>query len=59
MEIRGEIDAVCNASRAILVFFESEEKLMTFYNSSELSSIKHDVQIITEKVSVKDRELVY
>ncbi|CAF1002767.1 unnamed protein product [Adineta steineri] len=57
MEIRGELDAVCHASRAILVFFESEEKLMTFYNSSELSSIKHDVQIITEKVSVKEREL--
>ncbi|CAF3541480.1 unnamed protein product [Rotaria socialis] len=57
MEIRGEIDAVCHASRAILVFFESEEKLITFYNSSELSSIKHDVQIITETVSVKEREL--
>ena len=25
MEIRGEIDMVCNANRAILVFFESEE----------------------------------
>ncbi|CAF1621850.1 unnamed protein product [Rotaria sp. Silwood1] len=57
MEIREEINAVCHASRAILVFFESEEKLITFYNSSELSSIKHDVQIITEKVSVKEREL--
>ncbi|CAF1002734.1 unnamed protein product [Adineta steineri] len=57
MEINGEIDLVCNASRAILVFFESEEKLMTFYNSVELSSKKKDVQIITEKVSVKDREL--
>ncbi|CAF4816735.1 unnamed protein product, partial [Rotaria sp. Silwood2] len=57
MEIRGEINAVCHASRAILVFFESEEKLITFYNSSELSSIKQDVQIITEKVSVKEREL--
>ena len=57
MEIRGEIDATCRAGRAILIFFESEEKLLTFYNSSELSSIKQDVQIITEKVSVKDREL--
>ncbi|CAF3594708.1 unnamed protein product [Rotaria socialis] len=33
------------------------KKLITFYNSSELSSIKHDVQIITETVSVKEREL--
>ncbi|CAF4940854.1 unnamed protein product, partial [Rotaria sp. Silwood2] len=38
MRIRGEIDAICNASRAILVFFESEIKLMKFYNSDELSS---------------------
>ncbi|CAF1609441.1 unnamed protein product [Didymodactylos carnosus] len=57
MEIRGEIQIVCNASRAILVFFESEEKLIAFYNSSELSSIKQDVQIIMEKVNVKEREL--
>ncbi|CAF5223507.1 unnamed protein product, partial [Rotaria magnacalcarata] len=57
MEIRGEIDTVCLASRAILVFFESEEKLIAFYNSSELSSLKNEVQIITETVSVKEREL--
>ncbi|CAF3357729.1 unnamed protein product [Rotaria sp. Silwood2] len=57
MRIRGEIDTICNASRAILVFFESEIKLMKFYNSDELSSLKHDAQIITEKVSVKDRDL--
>ncbi|CAF3045236.1 unnamed protein product [Rotaria sp. Silwood2] len=57
MRIRGEIDMMCNAQRAILVFFESEEKLMAFYNSSELSSIKQDVQIMTEKVSSKEREL--
>ncbi|CAF5139491.1 unnamed protein product, partial [Rotaria magnacalcarata] len=57
MRIRGEIDGVCKADRAILVFFESEEKLMKFYESPELVSKKHDVQIITETVSVKDREL--
>ncbi|CAF5052327.1 unnamed protein product, partial [Rotaria sp. Silwood1] len=45
------------ADRAILIFFESEEKLMTFFNSPELSSIKENVQIITETVSVKEREL--
>jgi hypothetical protein len=57
MEIHGEIRVVCNANRAILVFFESEEKLLAFYNSRELSATKQDVQIITEKVSVKEREL--
>ncbi|CAF3697929.1 unnamed protein product [Rotaria sp. Silwood1] len=57
MRIRGEIDSVCNADRAILVFFESEEKLMKFYESPELLSKKNDVQIITETVSVKEREL--
>ncbi|CAF4737664.1 unnamed protein product, partial [Rotaria sp. Silwood2] len=57
MRIRGEIDTMCNAKRAILIFFESEEKLMAFYNSEELSSIKLNVQIITEKVSTKEREL--
>ncbi|CAF1187714.1 unnamed protein product [Rotaria sp. Silwood1] len=57
MRIRGEIDVMCNAGRAILVFFESEEKLMAFYNSSNMSSIKESVQIITEKVSYKEREL--
>ncbi|CAF2633120.1 unnamed protein product [Rotaria sp. Silwood2] len=57
MRIRGEIDVMRNAGRAILVFFESEEKLMAFYNSSDMSSIKETVQIITEKVSRKEREL--
>ncbi|CAF4504358.1 unnamed protein product [Didymodactylos carnosus] len=57
MKIRGEIDAMLNAKRAILVFFESEEKLHKFYDSSELFSIRPDVQLITEKVDVKDREL--
>ncbi|CAF3546493.1 unnamed protein product [Rotaria socialis] len=57
MRIFGEIKVMCDSHRAILVFFESEEKLMAFYNSSELSSIKEHIQIITEKVSPKEREL--
>ena len=57
MEIRGEIDVICKAKRAILVFFQSEEMLLKFYNSSELSEIKESVEIITEKVSIKNREL--
>ncbi|CAM4841770.1 unnamed protein product [Rotaria magnacalcarata] len=57
MRIRGEIGVMRNAGRGILVFFESEEKLMAFYNSYEMSAIKETVQIITEKVSHKEREL--
>lgn len=57
MKIRGEIDLICNAKRAILVFFENEDKLMTFYNSSELQNIKSEVQVITEKISTTDRDL--
>jgi hypothetical protein len=57
MEIRGDIDKICQAKRAILVFFASEEKLQAFYESSAFSSINQDVQIITEKVSARDREL--
>ncbi|CAF3193876.1 unnamed protein product [Rotaria sp. Silwood2] len=57
MRICGEIDSVCNADCAILVFFQSEERLMKFYESPEFSSKKNDVQIITETVSVKEREL--
>ncbi|CAF3202594.1 unnamed protein product, partial [Rotaria sp. Silwood2] len=57
MQIRGEIDRIRNAERAILVFFESEEKLMSFYNSSGLSSfLKEDVQLVTERVSPEERE---
>ncbi|CAF1204521.1 unnamed protein product [Adineta steineri] len=54
--IRGEIDLMINAQRAILVFFESEERLLEFYNSNELASLKQSVQLVTERVSAKDRE---
>ena len=57
MRIFGEINDVRDSHRAILVFFESEEKLLTFYNANELSSIKDQVQVITEKRCPKDREL--
>ncbi|UJR19037.1 hypothetical protein I4U23_022168 [Adineta vaga] len=57
LTIYREIDTIRKANREILVFFESKEKLMRFYYSSELSPIKSTVQIITEEVAVKDREL--
>ncbi|CAF1149858.1 unnamed protein product [Adineta steineri] len=56
MRIRGEIDLMIRAKRAILVFFESEERLLEFYNSDELASLRQSVQLITERVSAKDRE---
>jgi len=57
MEIRNEIEIERNNNRAILIFFESEEKLMAFYNFPELAPIIEHVQIIMEKVSAKDREM--
>ena len=57
MEICNEIRIMCDTQRAILIFFKSEEQLEAFYKSSQLAQMKQTVQIITEKVSVKDREL--
>ncbi|KAL4434988.1 hypothetical protein ABPG74_017744 [Tetrahymena malaccensis] len=37
--------------RAILVFFENEQKLQKFFNSPELSDLKHCVNVITENTS--------
>ncbi|CAF3604842.1 unnamed protein product [Rotaria sp. Silwood1] len=55
--IHGEIEDVCRAQRAILVFFESEEKLTAFYAFLDSSSRKDDVQVIQETVPIKEREL--
>lgn len=57
MEIRNEIEIERTNNRAILIFFESEEKLMAFYNFPELVPIRDHVQIIMEKVSAKDRDI--
>ena len=57
MEICNEIRMMCDSKRAILVFFKSEEELEAFDKSSQLAEMKQIVQIITEKVSAKDREL--
>ena len=56
MKIREEINTICNADRAILVFFSSEEKLMEFYNSKNLADLRSQVQILTEKVDLGQRE---
>ena len=57
MEICNEIRMMCDSKRAILVFFKSEDELQAFHKSSQLVEMKQIVQIITEKVSTKDREL--
>ena len=41
--IRGKIDTMVNAKRAILVFFESEERLLEFYNCDLFASMKQTV----------------
>ena len=56
MEIRCEIDRIRNSERAILVFFSSEEKLIEFYNSPNLADLRSQVQVLTEKVAVTDRD---
>ena len=56
MKIRNEIDTICNAGRAILVFFNYEEKLTEFYNSPNLADLRSQVQVLTEKVAVTDRD---
>lgn len=38
------------AKRAVLVFFESKEKLMAFYNSPGVASVKDTYSIMTEEV---------
>ncbi|KAL4480832.1 hypothetical protein ABPG72_001701 [Tetrahymena utriculariae] len=40
--------------RAILVFFENEQKLQQFYNSPQLKDIKHNVNTITEQIQNLD-----
>ncbi len=58
-ELRNEINLRLQGNiikRAILVFFESTVKLEEFYNSSALSDIKDSVKLMTEKVSVSDKE---
>jgi len=56
--ILEEISTMRNARRAILVFFESEEKLKKFYSSSDSLSKDPNIQIITETVAVKDRQIL-
>ncbi|KAL4456870.1 hypothetical protein ABPG74_014508 [Tetrahymena malaccensis] len=45
-----------NQKRAVLVFFETKNKLMNFYNSPEVQSIKQNIQIITEEVVCTQKE---
>uniref|UniRef100_A0A6B2KZ85 SecA family profile domain-containing protein n=1 Tax=Arcella intermedia TaxID=1963864 RepID=A0A6B2KZ85_9EUKA len=59
MKLRGQIDLMKNAKRAILVFFESIPKLEKFLNCTFFEDFRKspDVQIINEKVSAEEREL--
>ncbi|CAF1649547.1 unnamed protein product, partial [Didymodactylos carnosus] len=44
--------------RAILVFFESQAKLMSFYESSALESIKESVVYLTEDTLLEEKEVI-
>ena len=42
--------------RAVLVFFESKKKLMEFYHSDALASIRDSVTYLTEKQSLEEKQ---
>ena len=45
-----------NAKRAVLVFFESEKKLMEFLNSSQMADLKDEVEYLTEEATAEEKE---
>ncbi|KAL4508491.1 hypothetical protein ABPG72_003795 [Tetrahymena utriculariae] len=59
--IRKQIDKNLTRNsqkRAVLVFFQSKKRLMDFYNSPEVQSIQQDIQIVTEELSHKEKNLL-
>ncbi len=44
-----------SGKRAVLVFFETKEKLMSFYNSPALISTKDEYNVITEELETADK----
>ncbi|CAM2727660.1 unnamed protein product [Rotaria socialis] len=57
-EIDDRIIERNSEKRAILVFFESKAKLMQFYQSSALESIKDSVVYLTEDASLQEKETI-
>ncbi|CAF4273892.1 unnamed protein product [Rotaria magnacalcarata] len=57
-EIDDRITGKNSEKRAILVFFESKAKLMQFYQSSALESIKDSVVYLTEDASLQEKETI-
>lgn len=59
-QIKTEIDrrliGIQSEKRAVLVFFESKQKLIKFYNSDVLASIKGSVLYLTEEASFEEKE---
>lgn len=57
-EIDDRIVGRNSEKRAVLVFFESKAKLMEFYESSALKSIKSSVVYLTEDASLQEKETI-
>ncbi|CAM4825739.1 unnamed protein product [Rotaria magnacalcarata] len=57
-EIDDRITGKNSEKRAISVFFESKAKLMQFYQSSALESIKDSVVYLTEDASLQEKETI-
>ncbi|CAF4470583.1 unnamed protein product [Rotaria sp. Silwood2] len=55
-EINDRLVGKSSEKRAVLVFFESQKKLKTFYESKALESIKDSVVYLTEEASLTEKE---
>ena len=55
-EINRRLIGIQSDKRAVLVFFESKQKLIEFYNSDAFASIKDSVLYLTEEASFEEKE---
>ncbi|CAG9315944.1 unnamed protein product [Blepharisma stoltei] len=58
-EINNQIEGIKEGcKRAVLVFFENEKKLMDFFNKSQLKNSNYEIQLMTESLSVENRNMM-
>ena len=55
-EINRRLIGIQSEKRAVLLFFESKQKLIEFYKSDALASIKDSVLYLTEEASFEEKE---
>jgi len=57
-EIQDKMVGAGGNKRAVIVFFKTRDKLMEFYRSPALAAHKDAVQILTEEVALKEKEML-